>query len=188
MKKLAVAVLMFLFLLPFYGCSPKAPERINLHIDASYSAEFEGIELQGLLIYTETGKMYLDISTPDELSSLSFSWDEGFTVGYHGLNAQTEEGYLPQSAFAEAVKNALDDLRLKDYALNPGENGLFFAECKNAYGEYEIFTDSNGYIEEIKHKDFTLNLNNQHKSVRSYRALFFLQKPKYVVIFNQYLC
>lgn len=166
MKKLAVIMLMFLFILPYYGCSPKAPEKVNLHIDASYSAEFEGIELQGLLIYSETGKMYLDISTPDELSSLSFSWDEGFTVGYHGLNAQTEEGYLPQSAFAEAVKNTLDDLRFKNYPLVSNDNGLYLAQCENRFGKYEVITDLHGVIEELKLEAFTIKLNNQHISAR----------------------
>ena len=166
MKKLTVIILAFLLFLTFFGCSPKVPEKINLHIDSSYSAEFEGIKLQGLLVYSETGEMYMDISTPDELSSLSFSWGESFTLGYHGLNAQTEEGYLPQSAFAETVKKTLDDLRLKNYSLDLSGNGSYYARCENSGGKYEVFTDQSGCIIELRLKDFIIKLNNRNTSAR----------------------
>ena len=165
MKKLALSMLAFLFLLFFCGCGSSPPE-MKLHIYASYSAEYEGIKLQGLLIYSETGEMYLDISTPDELSSLSFSWNEDFTMGYRGLNAMTEKGYLPDTSFGENIKNVFDDLRLKDYALNQGENDSYFAKCENSDGKYEVFTDRSGYITELRLEDFTVKLNNQHKNAR----------------------
>lgn len=165
MKKLASIMLMFLLILPFYGCSTSVPE-MNLHIDASYTAEYEGVELQGLLIYSETGEMYMDVSTPDELSGLNYSWKDGFTLGYRGLNALTEEGYLPQTSFPEIIKNILDDLRFKDYTLEYYDNDTYYADCDNENGKYEVFTDSTGYIEEVKLEDFSLKLYNQHKSAR----------------------
>lgn len=146
MKKLVLCMLMFLFVLPFSGCSEKAPEKINLHINSSYTAEMGGLNLEGLLIYTEDSEMYIDVSTPDELSGLSFSFDEDFTIGFRGLNAVTERDYLPESSFAQSIKNSLDDALLTKPPLEKTEDKKYTATAKSSSGCYKIQTDEEGNI------------------------------------------
>lgn len=150
MKKLTLCILMFLFLFAFSGCKEKSPEEINMHIDSSYTATIGNMGLEGLLIYTDEGKMYLDISTPDELSGLSFSFDEDFTIGYRGLNAITESGYLPDTSFAQSVKNSLDNANLEKPTLEKSADKKYTAIAKGDSGCYKIHTDEIGNIEEIE--------------------------------------
>lgn len=160
MKKLTLCILIFLFLFVFSGCSEKAPEKINMHIDSSFTATMGELELSGLLIYSEEGEMYLEISTPDELSGLSFSFSENFTMGYRGLNAVTETDYLPPSAFAQSIKNSLDNALASKPALEKTEDKKYTAIAKGDSGCYKIHTDENGNIKKIEviGADVILNL------------------------------
>lgn len=162
MKKLTVCMLMFLFLFGFTACSEKTPTEINMHIDSLYTATMGDMTLSGLLIYSEQGEMYLDVSTPDELRGLSFSFKDDFTIGYNGLNAVTENGYLPQSSFAQSVKNSLDDALLAKPELVKSEDKKYTATAKGSSGCYKIHTDENGNIKEIEivGADVKLKLKN----------------------------
>ncbi len=150
MKKLTLCILVFLFLFAFSGCEAKAPEEINMHIDSSFTATMGGLSLEGLLIYTDDGEMYLDISTPDELYGLSYSWDDDFTIGYRGLNAITESDYLPPSSFAQSIKNSLDNANMAKLALEETEDKKYTATAKGSSGIYKIHTDESGNIKRIE--------------------------------------
>lgn len=150
MKKPFLCMLIFLFVLIFSACAPKAPTEIVTHIDSPFTATMGDLSLEGLLIYTDDGEMYLDISTPDELYGLSFSWTDSFTIGYRGLNAVTESDYLPPSAFAQALKNALDSISSEKPPLESGDNGLFIASTGTDSGCYTVYTDSEGEIKELQ--------------------------------------
>lgn len=150
MKKATTCILMFLFVFLFSGCSARAPEKINMHIDSSFKATMGDLELEGLLIYTEEGEMYLDISTPDELYGLSFSFKDNFTLGYRGLNAVTQSDYLPPSSFAQSIKNSLDNIALEKPLPEPCENTLFVYRGKSDSGSYKVYTDIMGVIKEIE--------------------------------------
>lgn len=158
MKKLTFCILMFLFALLFSGCKEKVPEKINMHIDSHYIASVADLELEGLIIYTEDSQMYLDMSTPDELSGLSFSFDDDFTIGYRGLNAQTETDYLPQSSFAQSIKNTLDDALLTNPPLEEVSDKKYTATGKTHSGVYKIFTDEFGNIKEIEVSGMSVKL------------------------------
>ncbi|MBQ2687138.1 MAG: hypothetical protein IJF52_00740 [Clostridia bacterium] len=148
MKKLGLCILAFLFVFLF-GCAPSAPEKADLHIDSSFKATVNELDLEGLLIYSDTGEMYLDISTPDELYGLSFSWTDNFNIAYRGLTAVTEGDYLPNSSFAQSIKNTLDALREETPPL--AEEGEFFTASVNSEsGLGKIYTDPKGVIKEIE--------------------------------------
>lgn len=150
MKKPFLCMLIFLFVLPFSACAQKVPTEIVAHIDSPFTATMGDLSLEGLLIYTEDKEMYLDISTPDELYGLSYSWKENFTVGYRGLNAVTESDYLPPSAFAQAVKNTLDCILSEKPTLESAENDMFSAKGKSESGCFIVSTDSEGVIKELQ--------------------------------------
>lgn len=150
MKKPSVCILIFLFVLLLTACKPQAPTEIVTHIDSPFTATMGDLSLEGLLIYTDQREMYLDISTPDELYGLSYSWEENFTIGYRGLNAVTESDYLPPSSFAQSVKNTLDDILLNKPTLQSGDNGYFTASGKTDSGCYKVFTDQKGVVKEIE--------------------------------------
>lgn len=150
MKKPTMCMLIFLFVFMFSGCSLKAPENIQMHIDSPFTATMGDMKLEGLLIYADGGEMYLDISTPDELYGLSFSFKDNFTVSYRGLNAVTESDYLPPSSFAQSIKNILDNAMSQKPVLEPYEDSLFVATAKSDSGCYKIYTDQKGVIKEIE--------------------------------------
>lgn len=150
MKKTLQCMLIFLFVLSFSACASKVPTEIVTHIDSPFTATMGDLSLEGLLIYTADQEMYVDISTPDELYGLSYSWEDNFTVGYRGLNAVTESDYLPPSSFAQALKNTLDDILLNKPALQSADNGFFTATGKTDSGCYKILTDRNGFVKEIE--------------------------------------
>ena len=160
MKKLTACILMFLFSFAFSGCSKKAPEKINMHINSSYSASMGDMELSGILIYSEDGEMYLEISTPDELSGLNFSFTDNFTMGYRGLSVVTETDYLPTSAFAQSIKNSLDNALMSKPMLEEAEDKKYTAIAKSDSGLYKIHTDELGNIKgiEIPGTDVVLSL------------------------------
>mgnify|MGYP003296327214 CR=1 FL=1 len=162
MKKLTLCILTFLFLFAFSACSIKAPEEINMHIDSSYTASMGDLQLSGLLIYSEDGEMYLDISTPDELSGLSLSFADDFTMSYRGLSAITESDYLPESSFALSIKNSLDNARLTKPALEKETDKKYTATAKGRSGCYKIYTDEQGNIKELEiiGSDIKLKLKN----------------------------
>ncbi len=161
MKKPTMCMLIFLFVFLFSGCSAKAPQSMQMHIDSPFTATMGDLKLEGLLIYTDNGEMYLDISTPDELYGLSFSFKDDFTVGYRGLNAVTESDYLPPSSFAQSLKNTLDNAMSQKPLLEPYEDSLFTATGKSDSGCYKICTDQSGNIKsiEIVGCDIKLTLN-----------------------------
>lgn len=161
MKKLLLGMLIFLFVLPFCGCSEKVPEKTETHIDSHFTADMGDLKLSGVLIYTDDGEMYLDFSTPDELYGLSFSWKDNFTMGYRGLNAVTEGDYLPPSSFAMSIKNSLDHVRVNNPALERNEDGTFTASGKSQSGCYKIHTNETGEILsiEVTGASITLRLN-----------------------------
>lgn len=150
MKKLSLYILMFLFLFTFSACKAKAPEEINMHVDSHFTATMEELSLEGVLIYTEDGEMYLDISSPDELYSLSYSYGDNLTIGYLGLNAMTETDYLSDFAFAKAVKNTLDDALSSSPAIQYDEKSGFTAKGKTKSGCYTLFVDEKGNIRNIE--------------------------------------
>ncbi len=150
MKKLLISMLIFLFVLPFAGCTEKVPEKIETHIDSHFTADMGDLKLSGLLIYTPEGEMYLDFSTPDELYGLSFSWKDNFTIGYRGLNAVTESDYLPPSSFAQSIKNSLDDVCLNNPVLEISSEETYTATGKSDSGGYKIHTNSKGQILRIE--------------------------------------
>ena len=159
MKKPTVCILIFLFVLLVSGCSgAAAPEKVDTHIDTHFTASYRGLELQGVLIFSEDLQMCLEISTPDELSGLSFSWGDDFTIGYRGLNAVTETDYLPHTAFAQAIKNTMDDIAIADISLQKDENGLYFYKGKTDSGCYVVYTDNQGKIKEISLPPLELNM------------------------------
>lgn len=163
MKKLLLVMLMFLFVLPFSGCTEKVPEKIETHIDSPFTANMGDLKLSGLLIYTDDGEMYLDYSTPDELYGMSFSWKDDFTMGYRGLNAVTESDYLPPSSFAQSIKNSLDSVRINNPMLEKsGEDETYTATGKSDSGDYKIHTNTNGEILsiEVVGADITLRVND----------------------------
>lgn len=161
MKKLTQCILMFLFLFSFSGCNKKAPEKINMHINSSYTAVMGDMKISGLLIYSEDGEMYLEISTPDELSGMNFSFTDNFTMGYRGLNAVTESDYLPDSSFAQSIKNSLDNALLTNPPLKEIEDKKYTAIAKGDSGSYKIHTDEQGNVKEIEviGADLKLRLN-----------------------------
>lgn len=150
MKKATTCILIFLFVLLLTACKPQAPTEIVTHIDSPFTATMGDLSLGGLLIYTDDKEMYLDISTPDELYGLSYSFKDNFTIGYRGLNAVTESDYLPPSAFAQSIKNTLDDVLLKKPLLESADGNCFTATGKTSSGSYKIYTDNNGAINEIE--------------------------------------
>ena len=160
MKKLTACILMFLFSFAFSGCSKKAPEKINMHINSSYTASMGDMELSGILIYSEDGEMYLEISTPDELSGLNFSFADNFTMGYRGLSVVTETDYLPDSAFAQSIKNTLDNALDSKPTLEKTDDKKYTAAAKSDSGLYKIHTDELGNIKgiEIPGTDVVLSL------------------------------
>lgn len=150
MKKLSLYILMFLFCFCFCGCSPKAPQKVITRTDASFSAVYDDLSMEGVLIYGDKGEMYLDISTPDELYSLSYSYGDNLTIGYLGLNAMTETDYLSDYAFAQAVKNTLDDAFSSSPTVQYDEKSGFTAKGKTNSGCYTLSVDENGYIRIIE--------------------------------------
>ena len=133
-----------------------------MHIDSLYTADMGDLELSGLLIYSDNGEMYLDISTPDELKGLSFSYSDNFTIGYNGLNAVSESGYLPDSSFAQSIKNSLDDALLTKPQPVKTDGKKYTATAKGNSGCYKIHTDEKGNIIEIEiiGADVKLKLEN----------------------------
>lgn len=148
-------ILIFLFIfsasaLLLTGCGEKTPEKSDLHIDSSFYGNIGDLSVEGVLIYSETQQMYLDFSTPDELYGLSFSFGERFTVGYRGLNAEAPYSYLPETSFAQSVKDVLDDVLLTQPSLQSCGDGFFKASGITAGTGYKIYTDSTGKIREIE--------------------------------------
>ncbi len=162
MKKLTLCILIFLFLFAFSGCSAKSPEEILPHIDSHFTATVGELELEGVLIYTDEGEMYLDISTPDELYGLSYSYKDKLTIGFRGLNAVSENDYLPNSSFARSIKNSLDNALAAKPELEKTEDKKYTAIAKCDSGVYKIHTDELGNIKEIEvvGADVKLKLKN----------------------------
>ncbi len=163
MKKPFACILMFLFLFALTSCTPKLPDSPDTHINSSYTAEYEDMTLEGMMILSPVGQLYLDVSTPDELYGLSFSWDESFTIGFRGLNASTEYGYLPDTAFAQIIKDVCDDLCQSDADFCKSEGELYLIKGAVKGKEYVVYTDIDGVIKRIivPKSKLKLNLENQ---------------------------
>lgn len=149
MKKTLQCILVFLFVLQLCACTAKVPSEIITHIDSSFEGNIGELKMSGILIYTDDGEMYLDVSTPDELYGLNFSFKDDFTIGYRGLNAVTENGYLPPTSFAQAIKNTLDSLHLKKPPLE-AEDSCFTTSVNSESGKGKIILDKNGAVREIE--------------------------------------
>ena len=165
MKKPISCILIFLFLFATSACNEKVPDKINTHIDASYKAEFGDMYFEGLMILSPEGQMYLDMSTPDELYGLSFSWDKDFTIGYRGLNATTEDGYLPDTSFAQTIKEVCYDICTANPVFVKAENGMYLTKGKAQGKEYIVYTDNEGNIITISVPDAELKLSFDYNNL-----------------------
>ena len=141
------------------GCENKEPPvpirefEGQMHIDKSYTGGQFDIDAQVSFLSEGVGEIF--VTSPDELCTLCFSWDECFDMSYQGLHCQTEKGYLPHNAFAQAVYAVINDLEdSKCQSFSEG-TATFVGVCES--GEYTLITDRKGYVQNISIEEINLS-------------------------------
>ena len=105
----------------------------------------------------KSSKVTIDVFYPEDLSGLSYVWnEEGFEMVYGDLHCKTESDYLPEFTFSQTIYNVL-----RSVYLNPcGEylessDVLFTGNC--ASGDFELITDSKGNLKNISVKELNFS-------------------------------
>ncbi len=155
MKKLFAFSLAFIFML--FGCVPENPPTPQLEFTAEISVSGDNISLAGEISSTKEGAVFISISTPDEISGLSYSFRDEASMSFFGLEMKSSESYLPRENFALAIKNLLSDLS-KNVEFKEYQEGLAVFEGTCESGKYSAFTDTKGYIQNISLKEINLSV------------------------------
>ncbi len=119
--------------------------------------------LSATLDCTSQGAMKLSVTTPDELSGLTYKWTDVLEISYKELICTADIEYITETCFAEAVYNVLCDLRTKeDFDTFNSGFAEYRGECPS--GEYIVRTDSKGYIQDISIEELSLRVTFAYKT------------------------
>ena len=161
----AVAAIVLIFSIS--SCTEKAPKIPELVTGFSGNADVElgETKLKCNISHTEKGVSSITVSSPESLKGLSFKNLGGtYSISYNELICETENSFLPDSCFAQAITNVLDKASEEDgaiYQKSEDNNAIFTGASKS--GDFTIYADSKtGIIKkiEIPEINFTANLTD----------------------------
>lgn len=162
MKKLFIFLISAVTVI-FNACTPAPPSQPVLDFEAKITVDgekaFDGLfSPEAEITSTMQGAVTIKTTTPDELWGLTYKWSDGFEIIYDGLHAQTQKGYLPDDAYAQAVYNVLCAMSREQECDSFSEGvAVFTGECPG--GSYRAVTDAKGYIQNISIEEINLNVD-----------------------------
>lgn len=118
----------------------------DIYVDDSYTKGVFAIEAE--LVNNTEGLTLLTVSSPDELWGMSYKWSDGLQISLNGLSVKTESEYLPETSFANMIKQVLKDLRGRTVELAVEDEYAVFAGKCGGY-DYTVRTDRKGYIQSL---------------------------------------
>lgn len=148
------------------GCQKNTvPPQLKSDFSAVITAESRAADPEGYLlqaeIFVEDGtNVEINIITPEETEGLTYIWNQGFEMIYNELHCKTESDYLPDFSFAQAVYNVLKCACESRDVRYDSELKVFKGKCKS--GEFEIYADSQGYIQNISVPEINLSVNFEY--------------------------
>ncbi|MBR2724827.1 MAG: hypothetical protein IKB72_05260 [Ruminococcus sp.] len=142
------------------SCSKDVPPKIKGDFEAVVTVRDIETDLENFLLKADisvenSNNVEITVISPKEISGLSYIWGEEFEMVYKNLHCKTEKDYLPQFSFSQGIYNVLNSLYENDKATK-SENGDWLFKGESQSGEYEVQTDSKGYIQNISIKEIRL--------------------------------
>lgn len=149
------AIAAVILIVSITSCTEKAPKIPELVTGFSGNANVEmgETELQCSISHTEKGISSITISSPEGLKGLSFKNLGGtYAISYNELICETENSFLSDSSFAQAINNVLDKVSEENgakYQKSEEDNAVFVGESKS--GNFTLYANSDtGIIEKIE--------------------------------------
>lgn len=148
------------------SCSKNVPPEVKSDFEALIRVEGIETELTEFIleaeIYVEDGTFVeIVVISPEEISGLSYIWEDGFEMAYKNLHCKTELGYLPDFSFSQAIYNVLGEV-YKNKAASKNRSGDWIFTGESGSGEYEVITDEEGYIKNISLKEIKLDIDFEY--------------------------
>lgn len=152
MRKITLLFFSVLLVISLTSCK-KEPAPIVMNFSADFTAQCNGVEIQGNVVVNENDMLSLSLTQPESMKGYTYTFkDSKFTMEYDGMKVEAETNYLPQTAFPSVIYNVLRSLKKENNCYFDTANELF-ADFKGSCdaGEYTITTQySMGTISEIK--------------------------------------
>lgn len=144
-RRLSVLTLAAVLLLPA-GCKPQTRQSDPVTDGFSCTAEldYSGQHYVCTLTCPGGGGFTAKLSEPSLLNGLTMNWDgEGFVLSYLGIERRLDGSGLPDTAFAEAVRNALQEAA--GQLMDGSDKGGYVLEGGSDSGDYTLTFSSDGY-------------------------------------------
>lgn len=149
------AIAAFILIISITSCTEKAPKIPELvtGFSGDASVEMGETKLQCSISHTEKGISSITISSPEGLKGLSFKNFGGtYAISYNELICETENSFLSDSSFAQAINNVLDKASEENgatYQRSEEESAVFVGTSKS--GDFTLYANSDtGLIEKIE--------------------------------------
>lgn len=149
----AVAAVILIFSIA--SCTSKAPKIPELVTGFSGDADIEmgDTKIKCSVSHSEKGISTVTVSSPEGLKGLSFKNLGGtYAISYNELICETKTSFLPDSAFAQAITNALDKASEENgvtYQKSEDKIAIFTGTSKS--GNFTIYVDNEtGIIKKIE--------------------------------------
>lgn len=154
-KVVFTAVIAIVLIISISSCTERAPKIPELVTGFSGNADVElgETKLKCSVSHTEKGVSSITVSSPESLKGLSFKNLGGtYAISYNELICETENSFLPDSCFAQAITNVLDKASEENgavYQKSEEDNAIFTGKSKS--GAFTIYADSKtGIITKIE--------------------------------------
>ena len=146
LRRLALCGLAAVILLLPAGCGGKArqAEPVTEGFRCTAEMDYSGQHYVCELTCPGNGGFTAKLSQPALLDGLTMNWDgEGFTLSYLGIERRLDGSGLPDTAFAAAVRNALQSAA--GQLMDGSDKGGYVLEGGSDSGDYTLTFSSDGY-------------------------------------------
>lgn len=149
MKKL------FLFLVPIIillcSCSAK-PAELNRSFSAEVVSRYNGVKIKADLTADEGRIITLRIKSPSSMKDCTYTYKDGkVIVSGSSLKITADDNYLPNTAFAQVLRNILISLG-RESNLKPVNNSPTEYKGNSDSGSFTLTADSVGNITSLNIK------------------------------------
>ena len=164
-----IRIFAFLFIVIFFsGCSQKtvfSPEALNDGFSCVVEINYKKTEIKTKLTSKMPGAYCFEIFSPPVLNGLTLDFDgENVTMKYFGISYSAKPENLPETAFADIIKDAVYEASKAKTVNVLKKNGceVLSGTCKN--GKYSLILE-NGFLKtlSIPGAELTAEFKNTEK-------------------------
>ena len=128
------AVLCVIGMLMLYSCAPPAASPVTTDFTCRFTAEYDGLSIDGTIERTAEKTLTVTFDHPDTLSGVTLILDgEQVRMRVFGIETALPQSYLPQRAFGTVINSALDDAVKKAASGDVKENHFTLSGTAEGY-------------------------------------------------------